>query len=85
MGVLTLIYIVIIYACGWIINNFLCLAPLMFGPVYPVIIMDSNLEFILNRKISFEFLLILSVIFWLIVGSLIGALVGHIKSRKTQS
>lgn len=81
-GGITFVFVLLFYGCTWITTpgGFLCLPFLFISPMSPFIdLFDTNPYFHSFPGFSME---ITSIIFWFIIGSLIGALVGYIKSRK---
>ncbi|MDO8590612.1 MAG: hypothetical protein Q7R65_01395 [bacterium] len=80
-GGVTIISIGSLYTCTWVTTpgGFLCLPFLFISPMFPFLDLFDTNPYLRALPFSLE---ITSIIFWFLVGSLIGALVGHIKSKK---
>ena len=82
-GGVTSIWTLIFYLCGWVVNSFVCIIPLLFSPMYPIQILINRFQSILNfsPQLSFEANILITIIIWTVVGTVIGFLI-DIKLKK---
>ena len=81
-GVITTVWTLLSYGCAVTTGSggFACLPLIFFGPLGPLAsIWDNNPIF---NSLSIIWLPVFSIVIWFAVGSLIGSIVGHFKSKK---
>ena len=80
---ITVASIVLVYGCDFVdtsSNSFVCLIPLVVGPLFPFAwLMDNNPQL---SNLPVFFLPVIALVSWFIVGSIIGWFVGYLKSGK---
>ncbi len=86
-GGITFVFVFLYYSCSFLVSGYsgmLCVAFVMIGPIYPAGLILNLLGPVFHYSSGFAEanMVVFSVPFWFIIGSLIGALVGYIKSRK---
>jgi len=84
-GGVTFIFIVLFYSCTILDTkqgSFLCLPFMVLSPIFPFAILFDKINSISQYQLPFVFVPVASTVFWFFVGSLIGSLVGYIKSKK---
>jgi len=81
-GGITFIFVTLFYSCSWLTppDSWACLIPLFVSPMFPVAVLFDNKFF--SNDIPFVLLPVFSVTIWFFVGTLIGAFVGYLKSKK---
>lgn len=84
-GGITLIFVVLFYSCNILDTSpgsFLCLPFIITSPIFPFAILFDNLDPFFHYRLPFVFVPVGSVAGWFVVCSLIGFLVGRIKSKQ---
>ena len=86
-GGVTLAFVLIYYGCNAVLaEGFLCLIPLFFSPLYPIANFIDSYPLLRETPILFlSSLTILGLLLWFTIGSIIGLLVGYLKSNKKSS
>ena len=83
-GGVTIISVALFYSCTLLDTShgsFLCLPFLFISPMFPFAILFDKLDQIFQYQLPFILLPVVSIVSYFIIGSLVGSLIGYIKSK----